>query len=72
MDLAEIGEAVLENPITNQVDEKSPDEYKMAYIIANMLKKDKDADDADTKDWKSKVPEWLHEFGDVFSKKKSE
>ena len=29
-------------------------------------------EDEDTTNWKSKVPEWLHEYGTVFSKTKSE
>ena len=31
-----------------------------------------DSDCEDTKTWKAHVPEWLHEYGNVFSKTKSE
>ena len=32
----------------------------------------KEEDDEDTTNWKSIVPEWVHDYGNVFSKKQSE
>ncbi|KAJ3518444.1 hypothetical protein NM688_g9438 [Phlebia brevispora] len=48
-----------------------------AAMIATMfdeknIEEEIDESDEDTTAWKSLVPEWLHEYGTVFSKKKSE
>ena len=73
-DLAEIGEADPNNQYINWLDLESPEDLKMAKIIATMNDKKNlpNEESVDTKDWKSKTPEWVHEFGDVFSKQKSE
>lgn len=45
----------------------------MARLVSEILGKDlEDEDDDDTTKWRNLVPEYLHEFGNVFSKKKSE
>ena len=52
-----------------------PNDYSQAWTIANMfsdVNELDDEDDEDTKNWKSHVPAHLHEYGDVFSKRKSE
>ena len=44
-------------------------------IIASLLNNRNqygESDCEDTKAWKAYVPEWLHEYGNVFSKTKSE
>ncbi|KAF9798783.1 hypothetical protein IEO21_10657 [Rhodonia placenta] len=49
-----------------------PEDLQMAEFVASILNKDVEEEDADTTKWKSLIPEYLHEFGDVFSQKKSE
>ena len=43
-------------------------------IVAILNNQDQygDSDCKDTKTWKAHMPEWLHEYGNVFSKNKSE
>ena len=67
----------MENPYINWVDIDNPESYTQAAVIASMFdEKDMDQEmeeeDEDTMKWKSLVPTWLHEYGNVFSKKKSE
>ena len=52
-----------------------PGSYQQAMIIAAILNNQDqygDSDCEDTKTWKAHVPEWLYEYGNVFSKNKSE
>ena len=75
--LDNLGEEDLENPYINWIDMDHPDSYTQAAVIASMFdEKDMDQEmeeeDEDTMKWKSLVPTWLHEYGNVFSKKKSE
>jgi len=44
----------------------------MIAAILNNRDQYGDSDCKDTKTWKTHVPEWLHEYGNVFSKNKSE
>jgi len=44
----------------------------MIATILNNRDQYEDSDCEDTKTWKAHVPEWLHEYGNVFSKHKSE
>ena len=44
----------------------------MIAAILNNRDQYRDSDCKDTKTWKTHVPEWLHEYGNVFSKNKSE
>ncbi|KAF7799010.1 hypothetical protein EIP86_010240 [Pleurotus ostreatoroseus] len=69
-----------ETPAIAQVNDvpkniESSDDCKQAQVIAMMFDKnveDLDEEDEDTKYWQSHVPDWLHSYGDVFSKRKSE
>lgn len=73
--LDNLGNEDTDNPYINWVDLDLPEVRTQAHCIATMLNnKDMEEvlDDEDTKNWKSHVPDWLHEFGDVFSKVKSE
>ena len=73
--LDELGDEDMVNPYINWVDIDQPDDRKQAQVIATMFDKnveELDEEDEDTKDWQSHVPEWLHSYGDVFSKRKSE
>ena len=44
----------------------------MIATILNNRDQYGDSDCEDTKTWKAHIPEWLHEYGNVFSKHKSE
>lgn len=75
--LDDLGDEDTENPYINWIDMDNPNDRTQAQVIATMFdEKDMDMevdeDDEDTRNWKSHVPEWLHEYGDVFSKTKSE
>ena len=69
-----LGEDCPENPYISWLDKSQPEELEVVEIIAAMSAKDVEVfDDEDSgENWKSLVPEHLWEFGDVFSKKKSE
>ena len=75
--LDNLGYEDMENPFIGWVDLDNPNDSIQAQVIATMFD-DKDMDEEldetneDTKAWKSHVPEWLHQYGSVFSKKKSE
>ena len=63
------------NPYINWMDIESKEDRQIAYRIAAITEKDGqdfDEDEEDTVDWKSKVPKHLWEYGEVFSKQKSE
>ena len=56
-------------------DTTDPGSHQQVMMIATILNnRDQygDSDCEDTKTWKAHVPEWLHEYGNVFSKHKSE
>jgi hypothetical protein len=72
--LDDLGDEDMDNPHINWVDTNNPNDRQQALVIASMFDKDmeEELDDEDTKNWKEHVPEWLHEYGDVFSKVRSE
>ena len=82
--LDEYGSECPHNPYLNWAAHDGPSDRLQMEVIAELVTDhphvaethDEDLifpeDDEDTSNWKSRVPEWLHEFGDVFSKKKSE
>ena len=73
--LDEIGEIDPHNHFISLVDLDDPDDYVMAQQIASLTDKDgldESEPDEDTRNWKQHVPDWLHDYGDVFSKTKSE
>lgn len=70
--LDELGEECVENPHINWVDTSDPEDQEIAQFVAEILEKDIEEEDEDTTNWKQLVPEYLHEYGDVFSKRKSE
>ena len=52
-----------------------PGSHQQTIMIATILNNQDQYGDLDyknTKIWKAYVPEWLHEYGNVFSKHKSE
>jgi len=52
-----------------------PGSYQQAMMIATILNNQdqyRDLDCEDIKTWKAHVPEWLHKYGNVFSKYKLE
>ena len=75
--LDNLGEEDMSNPYINWVNINDPNDYEQTAMIAHMfddknVEEELDNSDEDTLKWKSLVPEWLHSFGDVFSKRKSE
>ena len=73
--LDDIGDEDPENHILSWADTTDPGSYQQAMMIATILNnRDQygDSDCEDTKTWKAHVPEWLHEYRNVFSKHKSE
>ena len=73
-----IGEEDPINQYLNWIDMNNPSEYQHGETIATMFDQNMDEElddtfeDEDTKNWKSHVPDWLHDYGNVFSKRKSE
>lgn len=71
--LDQIGIEDPENPYINWVEITDSNDRTQQEVIAFMLDKEfKEEDDEDTTNWKSIVPEWVHDYGNVFSKKQSE
>ncbi len=74
--LEEIGSEDMDNPYINWADMDDPDDHTQAEVIATMFDKDMDEEfddsDEDTIKWKSLVPEWSYDYGNVFPKRKSE
>jgi len=73
--LDNIGDEDPNNHILSWTDMTDPDSHQQAMMIATILNNQDqygDLDCEDTKTWKAHVPEWLHEYGNVFSKHKSE
>ena len=63
------------NHILSWADMTDPGSHQQTMMIAAILNnRDQygDSDCEDTKTWKTHVPEWLHEYGNMFSKNKSE
>ena len=73
--LDDIGDEDFDNHILSQADMTDPGSYQQAIMIATILNNQDQYGDLDyknTKIWKAHVPEWLHEYRNVFSKHKSE
>ena len=73
--LDDIGDEDPDNHILSWADTTDPGSHQQAMVAAAILNnRDQygDSDCEDTKTWKAHVPEWLHEYGNVFSKHKSE
>ena len=73
--LDEIGDEDPDNNILSWADTTDSGNHQQAMVVAAILNnRDQygDSDCEDTKTWKAHVPEWLHEYGNVFSKTKSE
>ena len=73
--LDNIGDEDPNNHILSWADMTDPGSHQQAMMIATILNnRDQygDSDCEDMKTWKAHVPEWLHEYGNVFSKHKSE
>ena len=72
--LDEIGQVDQENPYINWLSTDDQDELEIAEVIADHTAKwDEGFEDTpETTDWKQHVPKYLWEYGDVFSKQKSE
>ena len=71
--LDDLGTEDQANPYINWVDLDRPEHQKQANVIATLIAdQDEFEEDEDTSKWKSLVPEWVHMYGDVFSKRKSE
>lgn len=72
-----LGEEDCENPYINWIDINNPHSNTQAAVVATMLDEndmdeENDEEDEDTIKWKLHVPPWLHDYGTIFSKKKSE
>jgi len=70
-----IGDEDPDNHILSWADTTDLGSHQQAMMIATILNnRDQygDSDCEDTKTWKTHVPEWLYEYGNVFSKHKSE
>jgi len=73
--LDDIGDEDPDNHILSWADMTDPGSHQQAMVAAAILNNQnqyEDSDCKDTKTWKAHVPEWLHEYGNVFSKHKSE
>jgi len=73
--LDDIGDEDPDNHILSWADTTDPGSHQQAMMIATILNNQDqygDSDCEDTKTWKAHVPEWLHEYRNVFSKHKSE
>jgi len=73
--LDDIGDEDPNNHILSWEDMTDPGSYQQAMIITTILNNQDqygDSDCEDTKTWKAHVPEWLHEYGNVFLKYKLE
>lgn len=72
-----LGDKDIENSFINWINIDDPNDHIQAQVIATIFdKRDMDENledsDEDTKNWKSHVPEWLYNYGNIFFKKKSE
>lgn len=73
LSLDKIGIADPENPYINWIYLKNPNDQIQQEVIAFTFDKEfKEDNDEDTANWKSLVPEWVYEYGNMFSKKQSE
>jgi len=73
--LDNIGDEDSDNHILSWADTTDPGSHQQVMMIATILNnRDQygDSDCEDMKTWKAHVPEWLHEYRNVFSKHKSE
>ena len=74
-----LGDKDMDNPYINWIDinDADPQDRQQAAVLASMFGESELGEhikelDEDTKAWKSYVPEWLHDYGTIFSKKESE
>ena len=73
--LDDIGDEDPDNHILSWANMTDLDNYQQVMMIITILNnRDQygNSDCKDTKTWKAHMPEWLHEYGNVFSKHKSE
>jgi len=73
--LDDIGDEDPDNYILSWADTTDPGSHQQVMMIATILNNQDqygDSDYEDTKTWKAHVSKWLHEYGNVFSKHKSE
>jgi len=73
--LDNIGDEDPDNHILSWADMTDPGSYQQAMMIATILNNQDQYEDSDCKDiktWKAHVSEWLHKYGNMFSKHKSE
>lgn len=70
--LDKLGEECPDNPHINWLSTDTQEDQLIASFVAETFDKDLEEEDEDTTKWRSLVPKHLHEFGEVFSKKKSE
>ena len=70
--LDEIGEECPSNPFVSWIPTQNPDDQSIAELYAEIFDKDLEDLDEDTRHWHKLVPKHYHDFGEVFSKTKSE
>lgn len=75
--LDRIGSVDPDNPHIHWIDLDDPEDQEIAEIIAELSGKEDEGfedgfDEQESVNWQPLVPKYLWEFGDVFSKKKSE
>lgn len=74
--LDDIGQSDPENPHINWLNLERPEDHELAEVVAEYSGKSNEGfdedDDTETVNWKPLVPKAYWEFGDVFSKNKSE
>jgi len=73
--LDNIGDEDPDNYILSWADTTDPGNYQQAIVIVSLLNKRdqyRESDCKNTKAWKVYIPEWLYEYGNVFSKTKLE
>jgi len=75
LSLDDIGDEDHDNHILSWTDMTNPGSHQQTMMITTILNNQdqyRNLDCEDTKTWKAHVLEWLHEYGNVFSKHKSE
>ncbi len=70
--LDNLGEECPENPHIDWFSTENPEDLEIAKCDAEILVMNPEVEDDNTSKWQTLVPEHLHKFGDIFSKKKSE
>ena len=69
--LEEIGTACHNNSLITWVDPAN-ENLEAQINLVERIRHTEDFEDEDTRLWKTRVPEWVHHFGNVFSKVRSE